>query len=393
MVVRSRMRFAEKACVLAAGLLMFQGAVAIADPGSGGDGGANVSVPGLSEAGRAAGNIADHVTDTVGQTVQGVTGPPGSARQPGPSHSTGPTSTLGSGRQPGQQQPSTGATRPATGAGVKDTDDQVDAGLVSGPAGLDPIGAVLDAVPPVTNARAPGTDVPVSTVLAPAADVVAPVADVVAPLTDVVAPVADVVAPLTDVVAPVTGVIAPGLDVLTPVAGAVVTLTQPVSDLSSFLWGVAGMVPAGDDGQVIDDRGVAAEGGAPVASPVLLGPPLAGMPGAPVAATARHDATLDVTTLGRVSAMSGMELLARDDAAAVGTEPSYRSAGELLLIASLWALAAAALPGVGGLVVATAVGVRIAWGKPRPRSDRTLRTSRASPVPRSVKQWMTRRVK
>ena len=36
--------------------------------------------------------------------------------------------------------------------------------------------------------------------------------------------------------------------------------------------------------------------------------------------------------------------------------------GEPLLIASLWALAAVALPGIGGLVILTVVGVRVQYG-------------------------------
>ncbi len=37
--------------------------------------------------------------------------------------------------------------------------------------------------------------------------------------------------------------------------------------------------------------------------------------------------------------------------------------GEPLLIASLWALAAVALPGIGGLVIPTVVGVRVQYGR------------------------------
>ena len=179
-VVRSRLRFAAGVCVLAAGLLMGGGAVAVAVPGLGGsapngDDGTNDSVQGGPTAGGPVGNV----TDTVRQTIQGVTGTPGSAAQPGQQPSTGPTSTLGSGRQPGQQ-PSTGATSPRarTQPGQQphrrgtDTEDQEHAGLV--PAHPNPVAAVPNVVAPVTDAVAPVTDV------------VAPVTDVVAPVTDVV---------------------------------------------------------------------------------------------------------------------------------------------------------------------------------------------------------------
>ena len=62
-----------------------------------------------------------------------------------------------------------------------------------------------------------------------------------------------------------------------------------------------------------------------------------------------------------------------------------------LLVASLWALAAVALPGVGGLVILTVVGVRIGCGKLKPDSHRGHRALRASPVPRAVKRWMSAR--
>ena len=80
-VVRSRLRFAAGVCVLAAGLLMGGGAVAVADPGLGGsapngDDGTNDSVQGGPTAGGPVGNV----TDTVRQTIQGVTGTPGSGR-------------------------------------------------------------------------------------------------------------------------------------------------------------------------------------------------------------------------------------------------------------------------------------------------------------------------
>ena len=109
---RSRLRFAAGVCVLAGGLLMGGGVVAVADPGLGGsapngDDGTNAPVQGGPTAGGPVGNV----TDTVRATIQGVTGTPGSGAQPGQQPATGPTSTLGSGRQPGQQ-PSTGATSP-----------------------------------------------------------------------------------------------------------------------------------------------------------------------------------------------------------------------------------------------------------------------------------------
>ena len=350
-MVRSRLRFAAGVCILAAGLVMGGGAVAVADPGLGGsapngDDGTNDPVQGGPTAGSPVGNV----SDTVRQTIQGVTGTSGSGAQPGQHPSTGPTSTLGSGRQPGQQ-PSTGATSPKTRVGGTNTEDQKeDVGLVT--ADPNPVAAV----------------------------------------PNVVAPVADVVTPVTNVLAPLTDVIAPGQYMPTSVAGAVVPLTQPPSDLSSFLLGIAGVAPVEDGSGGIHRPGLAAAAGASGASPVPLVMPFVGVSGVPVAGNATRVATLDVILLGRVSALSGMAPQAPNGAFPMGVEPLFRHVfDELLLIASLWAVAAVALPGVGGLVILTVAGVRIQYGRLKPDSHREHRAFRDSPVSQAVKRWMSAR--
>jgi hypothetical protein len=343
------LRFAAGVCILAAGLVMGGGAVAVADPGLGGsapngDDGTNDPVQGGPTAGSPVGNV----SDTVRQTIQGVTGTSGSGAQPGQHPSTGPTSTLGSGRQPGQQ-PSTGATSPKTRVGGTNTEDQKeDVGLVT----ADP-------------------------------NPVAAVPNVVAPVTDVVTPVTNALAPLTDV-------IAPGQYMPTSVAGAVVPLTQPPSDLSSFLLGIAGVAPVEDGSGGIHRPGLAAAAGASGASPVPLVMPFVGVSGVPVAGNATRVATLDVILLGRVSALSGMAPQAPNGAFPMGVELLFRHVfDELLLIASLWAVAAVALPGVGGLVILTVAGVRIQYGRLKPDSHREHRAFRDSPVSQAVKRWMS----
>ena len=355
-MLQSRLRFAAGVCVLAAGLLMGGGAVAVAVPGLGGsgpngDGGTNDSVQGGPTAGGPVGNV----TDTVRQTIQGATGTPGSAAQPGQQPSTRPTSTLGSAAQPGQQ-PSTGATSPKTQAGGTDTEDQERAGLV--PAHPNPVAAVPNVVAPVTNA---------------------------------VAPVTDVVAPVTNVLTPVSDVIAPG-QLMPTVAGAVVPLTQPPSDLSSFLLGIAGVAPVEDGSGGIHGPGLAPAAGGSGASPVPPVLPFTGVSGVPVAGNATRVETLDVTLLGRVSALYGLAPQAPNGAFPMGAESFFpHDFDELLLIASLWALAAVALPGIGGLVIVTVVGVRIGYGRITPDSHREHRALRDSRIPRAVKRWMSAR--
>ena len=192
---------------------------------------------------------------------------------------------------------------------------------------------------------------------APVTDVVASVPDLVAPVTDVLTPVSDViasvqymptsvagavvpltqppsdlssfllgiagVAPVTDVLTPVSDVIALVQYMLTSVADAVVPLAQLPSDLFSFLLGIAGVAPVVDGVGGIHGPGLSAAAGASVASRLPLGLPLAGISGVPVAGNATGVATLDVISLGRVSAVSGMAPQAPNAAIPMGAESFF----------------------------------------------------------------------
>jgi hypothetical protein len=217
--------------------------------------------------------------------------------------------------------------------------------------------------------------------------------------------VTDVVAPVPNLVAPVSDVIASVQDMLTSVGGAVVALTYLPSDLSSFLSSIAGVQPVvGIDEPVlggIDGGGLSAAAGASVASRLPLGLPRAGISGPPGASISGLPVTgkattgvapLDVVALGRASAVSGMTPVAADAAFPIGAGSSFRHVfDEPLLIASLSALAAGVLPGIGGLVILTVVGVRIQYGRLTPDSHREHRALRDSPIPRAVKRWMSAR--
>ena len=83
---------------------------------------------------------------------------------------------------------------------------------------------------------------------------------------------------------------------------------------------------------------------------------------------------------------------ASNGASPMGAESFFRHVfDELLLMASLWALAAVALPGIGGLVILTLAGVRMGYGRLTPDSHREHRALRASVVRRAVKRWMSAR--
>jgi hypothetical protein len=350
MVVASRLRFGAGVCVLAAGLLMGGGAVAVADPDSGGspngDDGTNAPVQGGT-----ASSPVGKITGTLPKTLQDVASTVGSGQQPSSVTSTvgsgqqpsSVTSTVGSGRQPGQQPSSVTSTvgadpqpgqQPSTGAKSPKKEP--------GGTGSGRVAAVPDPVAAVPN-------------------VVASVPNLVAPVTDVVAPVTDVVASVPNLVAPGSDAIGPVQDISTSVAGAV-PLTQPQSDLSAFLVSIAGVGPVGDGSGGIHGPGLSAAAGASVASQLPLGPPLAGIPGVPLAGNATGVATLDVIALGRASALSGMAPLAPEGAIPMGVEPFFQHVfSGLLLPASLWALANIALPGAAGLVILTAAGVRVGY--------------------------------
>jgi hypothetical protein len=390
-VVRSRLRFGAGVCVLAAGLLMSGRAVAVADPISGGspngdDGGTNLPVRGGT-----ASSPVGKITGTLPKTLQDVASTVGSGPPPG-QQSSSVTSTVGSGRQPGEQSSSVTSTvgsdpqpgqQPSAGAkSPKNEPGGTGSGLIA--AVPDPVTAVPDPV-----AAVPDPVAVVPNAVAPVPNLVAPVTNVVAPVTDVIASVPNLVAPVTDVLTQVSDVIAPGQYMPTSVADAVVPLTRPPSDLSSFLLGIAGVAPIEDGSGGIHGPGLEAAAGA---SPVPLGPQLAGIPGVPVAGNATRVETLDVTLLGRVSALYGMAPQAPNGAFPMGAESFFpHDFDELLLIASLWALAAVALPGIGGLVIVTVVGVRIGYGRVTPDSHREHRVFRDSPVPRAVKRWMSAR--
>ena len=107
-----------------------------------------------------------------------------------------------------------------------------------------------------------------------------------------------------------------------------------------------------------------------VASQLPLVRAFADIPGVRLAGNATGVATPEgiaastfgaTTQVGRGSPLPGMAPLAPTGAIPTGVQPFFRDACELLLVASLWALAAGALPGVGGLVILTATGVRVGY--------------------------------
>ena len=299
---------------------------------------------------------------------------------------------LGAVRQSGQR-PYPGAKKPDNGSGGTDIKDGTIDGSDSGAAVSDPVAAVPDEVAPVSDpvAAVPDEVAPVSDPVAAVPNEVAPVSDPATPLSVAVAPVPGVVGPVSSVsasvvplaqlpsdlyffllgiagVAPVSDVSALVEDMLTSVAGAVVPLAQLPSDLLSLL-GSAGVQPVVGEVAGIHGQGLSGAAGASVGSQLRLGPPLAGISwpplagvsGVPMTEATGGVATLDVIALGRASA-ARMAPPEPDAAFPIRAGSSFRHVvGAIVLSVSLWALAAAALPGAGGLGCLTLAGVRVGY--------------------------------
>ena len=384
-VVMSHLRFAAGVCVLTAGLLMggAGGAVAVADPSSSGstahgDDGTKVSGQQSSTDAKKPKKKEPGGKDTKDEKKDA-----GGTDTKDDKKNAGGTDTKDDKKNAG----GTDTKDEKKDAGGTDTkDEKKDAGVVA---------AVPDHVAPVPNAAAPAPNAvaPAPYAAAPVANLVGPVSDVIASVQDMLTPDAGAVVPLTqlqsdlysfllgiagmapvaNLVGPVSDVIALIQDMLTPDAGAVVPLTQLQSDLYSFLLSIAGMGPAAGLGGLAD-AGPSPAADAWVASQWPRGLPVAAIPGGPLAGNAATGvATLDVTALGRASALSGMApppsngAIPTNGAIPVGVRSflrhTYSELSELPLpiAVSLSALFAAALPGVGGLVIISLAGVRVGY--------------------------------
>jgi hypothetical protein len=196
---------------------------------------------------------------------------------------------------------------------------------------------------------------------------------VVEPMTNAVATVAGTVASVPAVAmslptsaTPVADVITTVQNVLTSVSDAVVPLAQLPSDLASLLG-----VTAIDTAVITTGGGLSGAG--PVAgadAPVIAAPwpqalPIPGIWGVPLAGNVAAPAALGgiaAAGLSQEVSTSGVAPLAP-----AGVIPSdvlsilEHTVGALLVPASLSALAAVALPGVGGLLIICAAAMRVGY--------------------------------
>jgi len=160
---------------------------------------------------------------------------------------------------------------------------------------------------------------------------------------------------------------------LTTVFGEFISLTQLQSDLYSFLVGLTDGVPVEKRSEGTDGPGLSAVANASVASQLRLALLLAGVrvPGVSAAASAEAArfggigvSILTVTSeLARASLLPGMAPPGPNDNAIPTGLRSFvpHSVSDIPRAASMWALAAVALSGLGGLVIVTLAGVRIGY--------------------------------
>jgi hypothetical protein len=264
---------------------------------------------------------------------------------------------------------------------------------VTGPAASDSSVVTSDSnvTAPVSNAVAPDSKNP-----APSTDPVAPVTAVVQPVTTALTTVAGaalsvpfVIVSLPASTTPVADVITMIQNILTSVNEAVTLIAQVPSDLYSLL-GATAM-----DATVVDSVGgspharlFAAAGGelapptAPLSPPVL---PISPIGGVPLFGDVTAPAMLgEVATAGSSAdlTLSGTAPLAADSVRPTDALSLIEHAIRAILApASLTALAAFALPGVGGLLIICAAGARVGY-----RQAKAVLAARTTGISRFARQ-------
>jgi hypothetical protein len=379
-VVSSYLRFAAGVFLLSTGLFLGAtgGATAVADTDSGGstadgDGGADGSSQDSSTASSPAGSTATDpigsITDTLSKTLRRVTSTFGSGATA--EHRRGMFAWTDGGFHDWREfdkQPSTGAESSTTEAGGTDTETTESDLVAAEPSPVEPVPTVVE---PVTNVVEPGPSVVASapSVVEPVPTVDPPVTTVLPPVPGPATPVANVVAPIPVLIAQATDVVAALEEMLTSVAGAVVSFTQLQPDLISLL-GVAGVDPVLGGVGGHDGRGLSTAAGASVLAPPMVSPlqmvlPRSGFPAIPSAGNATEVAPLAgiaTTLLSQESSLPAQAPPMPDGVIPMAVRKFFQQAfEELKRSPGLAVLAATALPGVGGLLIVTAAGVRLGY--------------------------------
>ncbi len=373
----THLRTAAAVCVLSIGLLIASagGAIAWAEPSSeSGDAGQSQSAPASSDGNSRArgpiGHLADAVRKTVQGTIHGVTGTLTSiATAPRRSSAADPATT----------PPTMTVSASPTAVGSTEADTSPTA-TVTDAAATTPDGDTVPGTAPGTDppANAAEPAVPVSDTSAPVAGQPAggnatwfgPVSNSLASVFDSVVAVPAAVASMPASTTPVADVVDSIQTMLVSVADAGSSLTRIPADLSAFL-GVDATAPptiGGAAGRRTGPVPVAYEPtplqGESTLSELMLPPTGAGTVPTPGAVTPPAPPPSGATAeeMGQGVSIAGMPLLAPEGSDAGRTLSTVeRVIGAFVATASLTALAAMALPGVGALLATCAAGIRIGY--------------------------------
>ena len=360
--ISTYLRHAAGVCVLTSGLLIASagGAIAAADDESAG------STTTQSQA-----------TESPSQSVSPESAPTGTATAT-PSTSTHPTlrdiiRKLQSLGKPRQRAVVVVATTDPVSTGTET--DKPDADVAAAPSDTvesdsNIVANDSNVTTPATNVAASDSDVPASPI-----DLAPPIAKVVTPVTDAVATVAAVALSVPGVVMSLPASTTPADDVitlvqemLTAVGDVVAAVAQVPSDLYSLLGVVEANTPVMYAG-IHGARGLAAAAGSALPPPMSPAPvqllPIPGTEDLSGAGNVTARAALGGMAAGGLShdlSLSGTAPLATEGAGPTSAlsfiEHTVRA---VLAPASLSALAAIALPGIGGLLIVWAAGIRVGY--------------------------------
>jgi len=389
--ITTHLRLAAGICVLTSGLLIGSagGAIAAADDESTGSGSTTTQ---------------SQATEDPGQSVSPATAPTATAAVTATVTATPPTSTRPTLRDIIRKLQLLGKPRQRT-VVVETTTDPVTTGTETAKHDADVAAGTSDTVAsdsnivatdsnvttPATKVAASDSDVPAPSVNPappPMVTVVAPVKDAVAKVAAVALSIPGLVMSLPASATPVADVITLVQEMLTAVGDVVMALAQVPSDFYS-LFGVVAANPtvmyAGGDGTA--GMPAAARSALPPPMPPVPAqvPPVSGIEGLPGFGNITAPAVLGgiaATGLSQDLSLSGTAPMVTEGVGPTSAlsflEHTVRA---VLAPASLSALAAIALPGIGGLLIVCAAGMRVGY-----RQAKAVLAVRSTGIARFIRQ-------
>ncbi len=370
-IIFTHWRFAAGVFVLSTALLIGSGAGAIAMAET--DGAAPTGTTGVDGASHSDGNGADTQRNTGEESGEHETKPPESA-----------------GTEAQDEAESEDQTEPQSGEDADEDEGSspTDSDPPAAPTLLSEEGSESDAGATDTDAASSESSAPAPEPMAapdpdpgpstPEADVVVPMAAPVSPVWEAVQPVHNAMVRIATAVqsgtvtlaslpqskTPVTDVLTSFQEIISSVAGAVGPLSQLPSDLATLLGVPTARPQLIGAGATLHSPRVSAA--APLVGPTASKlPPSPSTPSAPLFGRVVHTSTVGseaTTGLHQELSLSGTAPLAPASVAPADTRSLLEHVVSAVLVpASLTALAALALPGVGGLLIVCAAGARVGY--------------------------------